>query len=157
MTVPEIAGTTRAEDIRACWEAALAGERSQLEMAGYDPPDRLWSLTFVPLDGDGPGGGMVLCRVAQQALANVVDHAQATHALVAIECGDRDVVLRVSDDGCGFAPGHVQADIAHFGLIAMRERVEALGGCFRVRTAPGQGTVVEARLPLTDPTEGPGA
>ena len=73
VTVPEIAGTTRAEDIRACCEAALAGERSQLEMAGYDPPDRLWSLPFVPLDGDGPGGGMVLCRVAQQALANVVD------------------------------------------------------------------------------------
>jgi signal transduction histidine kinase len=61
------------------------------------------------------------------------------------------VLLRVSDDGCGFDPDHVQVvtDIAHFGLIAMRERVEALGGRFRVTTAPGQGTVVEARLPLT--------
>ena len=38
----------------------------------------------------------------------------------------------------------------------MRERVEALGGRFRVTTAPGKGTVVEARLPLTVPTEGPG-
>jgi two-component system NarL family sensor kinase len=100
-----------------------------------------------------------LFRVAQQALANVVDHAEAAHALVAIDCSDRDVVLRVSDDGCGFDPDHVQviADIAHFGLIAMRERVEALGGRFRVTTAPGQGTVVEARLPLTDPTERWGA
>jgi signal transduction histidine kinase len=100
-----------------------------------------------------------LFRVAQQALANVVDHAEATHALVTIECSAREVVLRVSDDGCGFDPDHVQviADIAHFGLIAMRERVEALGGRFRVVTAPGQGTVVEARLPLTDPTEGLGA
>jgi signal transduction histidine kinase len=98
-------------------------------------------------------------RVAQQALANAVDHAKATHALVAIECSDRDVVLRVSDDGCGFDPDHVQviADIAHFGLIAMRERVEALGGRFRVTTAPGRGTVIEARLPLTDPTERWGA
>jgi PAS domain S-box-containing protein len=97
-----------------------------------------------------------LFRVAQQALANVVDHAEATHVLVAIECSGRGVVLRVSDDGCGFDPDHVQvlADVAHFGLIAMRERVEALGGRFRVTTAPGQGTVVEARLPLTDPTEG---
>ena len=78
--------------------------------------------------------------------------------LVAIECSDRGVVLRVSNDGCGFDPDHVQviADIAHFGLIAMRERVEALGGRFRVTTAPGQGTVVEARLPLTVTTEGPG-
>ena len=47
----------------------------------------------------------------------------------------------------GWTPGH-------FGLIAMRERVEALGGRFRVTTAPGEGTVVEARLPLTDRSEG---
>jgi signal transduction histidine kinase len=50
----------------------------------------------------------------------------------------------------------VLADIAHFGLIAMRERVGALGGRFRVTTAPGQGAVVEAKLPLTVPTEGSG-
>jgi PAS domain S-box-containing protein len=100
-----------------------------------------------------------LFRVAQQALANVVDHAQATHVLVAIECSDQGVLLRVGDDGCGFDPDHVQvlADVAHFGLIAMRERVEALGGRFRVTTAPGKGTVVEAKLPLTDPAEGSGA
>ncbi|HEV2894325.1 MAG TPA: ATP-binding protein, partial [Actinomycetota bacterium] len=93
------------------------------------------------------------------ALANVVDHAAATHALVAIECGGDGMVLRVSDDGRGFDPDHVQVvgDIAHFGLIAMRERVEALGGRFRVTTEPGGGTVVEAKLPLTDPTEGWGA
>jgi signal transduction histidine kinase len=99
-----------------------------------------------------------LFRVAQQALANVVDHADATRALVEIECAGDGVVLRVSDDGRGFDPDHVQvlADIAHFGLIAMRERVEALGGRFRVTTAPGQGTVVEAKLPLTVPTEGSG-
>jgi signal transduction histidine kinase len=77
-----------------------------------------------------------LFRVAQQALANVVDHAGATRALVAIECVPSGVVLRVSDDGRGFDPDHVRvlADVAHFGLIAMRERVEA-------------------RLPLTDPAE----
>ena len=81
-----------------------------------------------------------LFRVAQQALANVVDHAGATHALVAIECSASGVTLRVSDDGRGFDPDHVQvlADIAHFGLIAMRERVEALGGRFQVITAPGE-------------------
>ena len=82
-----------------------------------------------------------LFRVAQQALANVVDHAAATRAQVAVERDGTGVSLRVSDDGCGFDPDHVQVlgDIAHFGLIAMRERVEALGGRFRVTTAPGQG------------------
>jgi signal transduction histidine kinase len=38
----------------------------------------------------------------------VVDHAGATHALVAIECSAKGVTLRVSDDGCGFDPDHVQ-------------------------------------------------
>jgi PAS domain S-box-containing protein len=100
-----------------------------------------------------------LFRVAQQALANIVDHASATRAMVEIGCNARGVTLRVSDDGCGFDPGHVRVigDIAHFGLIAMRERVESLGGRFRVTTAPGEGTVVEAEVPLSDPTEGPGA
>jgi PAS domain S-box-containing protein len=100
-----------------------------------------------------------LFRVAQQALANVVEYASATHAEVAIDGTGKGVRLRVSDDGCGFDPDHVQVitDIAHFGLIAMRERVEALGGRFRVTTAPGHGTVVEASLPLTVATEGPGA
>jgi signal transduction histidine kinase len=89
----------------------------------------------------------------------VVDHAGPTHTLLAIECSATGATLRVSDDGCAFDPDHVQvlADIAHFGLIAMRERVEALGGRFRVTTAPGKGTVVEAKLPLTDPGEGSGA
>ena len=93
------------------------------------------------------------------ALANVVEHASATHAEVAIECTGKCVALRVSDDGCGFDPDHVQviADIAHFGLIAMRKRVEALGGRYRVSTDPGQGSVVAARLPLTVASEGPGA
>jgi PAS domain S-box-containing protein len=97
-----------------------------------------------------------LFRVAQPALANIVDHAAATHALVAIACSDPGVILRVSDDGCGFDPDHVQVlgGVTRFGLIAMQERVEALGGSFRVTTAPGQGTVVEARVPLADPTEG---
>jgi PAS domain S-box-containing protein len=97
-----------------------------------------------------------LFRVAQQALANVVDHAEATHAVVAIECTDKGVTLRVSDDGKGFDPDHVVVlgDIAHFGLIAMRERVEAIGGRFRVTTAPGEGTVVQAKVSATDPTEG---
>jgi PAS domain S-box-containing protein len=133
----------REEAKSACQRAALAACEVTSELDGR-------------LD---PVVETALFRVAQQALANIVDHASATHATVEIECGARGVTLRVSDDGCGFDPDHVQviADIAHFGLIAMRERVEALGGRFRVLTAPGEGTVVEARLPLTDPTEGLGA
>jgi PAS domain S-box-containing protein len=97
-----------------------------------------------------------LFRVAQQALANVIDHAEARHVAVAIDCSGDGVVLRVTDDGRGFDPDHVRVlgDVSNFGLIGMRERVEALGGRFRLRTAPGQGTVVETWVPLADPWKG---
>ena len=71
----------------------------------------------------------------------MVDHADATRALVEIECAGDGVVLWVSDDGRGFDPDYVQvlADLAHFGLIAMRERVEALGGRFGSPPRPARG------------------
>jgi signal transduction histidine kinase len=89
----------------------------------------------------------------QEALTNAVRHAGANHIRIDVTEHEGCVEVAVSDDGRGFDPDHVQvlADIAHFGLIAMRERVEALGGRFLVITAPGDGTVVEAKLPLTDP------
>ena len=103
----------------------------------------------------GEAGFRLLAEHLPDLILLAFDHASATRALAAIECTDSGVVLRVSDDGRGFDPDHVQvlADIAHFGLIAMRERVEALGGRFRVLTTPGEGTVVEANLPLPDPIE----
>ena len=146
----------------------LAEHLPNLVIFAFDADLRIWAATgggirargWTTLDGRlEPVVETALFRVAQQALANVVEHAPATHAEVAIERTGKGVLLRVSDDGCGFDPDYVQvvADIAHFGLIAMRERVEALGGRFRVTTAPGHGTVVEARLPLTVGADGPGA
>ena len=57
MTVPEIAGGTRAEDIRACCEAALAGQRTQLEMAGYDPRTGCGRSTSCPSMAAALGAG----------------------------------------------------------------------------------------------------
>jgi PAS domain S-box-containing protein len=105
-----------------------------------------------------PSTETALFRVAQQALANVADHARASNAEVLLErSAAGDVTLRVVDDGCGFDPSHVQpvggqagaprAGAAAFGLTAMRERVEAIGGRLTIRTAPGEGTAVEVRVP----------
>jgi len=92
-----------------------------------------------------PSTETALFRVAQQALANVADHAGATSAEVLLErSATGEVGLRVVDDGCGFDPFHVQAG---FGITAMRERVEAIGGRLVIRTATGQGTTVEALAP----------
>jgi signal transduction histidine kinase len=90
-----------------------------------------------------------LFRVAQQALANVAEHAGATRAEVLLEASATGGVrLRVVDDGRGFDPSHARtAPHLYFGLTAMRERVEAIGGRLSIRTAPGEGTTVEALVP----------
>ena len=91
-----------------------------------------------------------LFRAAQEALTNVAKHARATRVVVMMKMDGDAVSLTVEDDGCGFdliAHGERKAD-AHWGLLSMRERVEAEGGIFRIESAPGQGTrvVVEAAL-----------
>ncbi|MEU2614023.1 sensor histidine kinase [Micromonospora sp. NPDC007271] len=89
---------------------------------------------------------VALLRIAQSALANTVRHAQASAAEVTLSYLDGQVTVRVADDGIGFEPA-----AAGFGLAAMRARVHALGGTLDVTSAPGQGTTVTARLPVTAP------
>jgi signal transduction histidine kinase len=100
--------------------------------------------------GEERGGEAVkeaLFRTAQEALNNVLRHSGVKVAAVELAFGDREVSLRVRDAGRGFAPEQV-AGGESFGLVNMRERVEALGGSFRLVSAPGAGTTVEARVPL---------
>jgi len=89
-----------------------------------------------------------LFRTVQEALNNVSRHSGVKEASVELSYGEREVELRVRDAGQGFTPGGAAQDGESFGLINMRERVEALGGSFRLAAAPGAGTTVEARLPL---------
>jgi signal transduction histidine kinase len=91
-----------------------------------------------------------LFRVAQQALANVADHAGASSVEVLLErSATGEVLLKIVDDGHGFDPLHVQpaGPQLGFGLTSMRERSEAVGGRLTIRTAPGAGTTVEVRIP----------
>jgi signal transduction histidine kinase len=93
-----------------------------------------------------------LVRVAQSALANVVQHSGAAHAAVTVTYQDDEVILDVVDDGCGFVPGP-QADRAQargFGLAAMGSRIREIGGTLTVESAPGEGTAVAVRLPVDD-------
>lgn len=78
-----------------------------------------------------------------EALANVLKHARATHAVVRLTAvGDR-LQVEVEDDGVGFD----RAVVPGTGLEAMRDRLEALGGTLRVRSGPGQGCLLVAELP----------
>jgi signal transduction histidine kinase len=88
-----------------------------------------------------------LLRVAQEAIANSVRHA-AAHALkLRVHDDGHCLELRICDDGQGFvAPAARPDDGSGFGLTAMRERVERHGGQLIIRTAPGQGTDIIARV-----------
>lgn len=87
-------------------------------------------------------------RVAQAAVANVVQHAAASTLRVVLSFRQRSVKLVVADDGRGFA---VDPDLhsyaGRWGLLGMRERASQLGGTVAIRSAPGEGTEVTLRMP----------
>jgi NarL family two-component system sensor histidine kinase LiaS len=93
-----------------------------------------------------------LFRVAQEALANVARHAQATHVTVELRVMPEAVTLQVSDDGRGFDPSAVEAG-STMGLRGMQERLSGLGGTLTVDAAPGAGTRITASLPRPAPSE----
>jgi len=88
-----------------------------------------------------------LYRIVQESLQNVVKHSAAAHVEVQLWTDDERLMLRVSDDGCGFDPGTVGGQ-ASLGLIGMRERIRLLNGDFSVTSSVGSGTLIEAVLPL---------
>jgi signal transduction histidine kinase/ligand-binding sensor domain-containing protein len=89
-------------------------------------------------------------RVVQESVNNIMKHAQATEAEVRVALGEGRMVLTVRDNGAGFNMGSrpAQGGTSGFGLTGMAERAHSLGGSFRMRSAPGQGTVVTVEIPL---------
>lgn len=85
-------------------------------------------------------------RILQEAVTNVARHSGSPAVQVRLDVAEREVRLTVRDRGAGFDPGAQSAE--SLGLLGMRERVELLGGTFRLSSAPGGGTEIDARLPL---------
>ena len=89
-----------------------------------------------------------LFRIAQEALTNIVRHAQAAHATLAFTVSDHTVTLTIADDGRGFDIERVHADMrGGIGLRNMRERLDALAGTLTLASQPGH-TLVTASVPL---------
>lgn len=107
---------------------------------------------------DGPPGlrlppevEVVLFRIAQEAMHNVARHSGASRVEVSVVATDDQVTMRVRDDGHGFDAAAARPDASTgegLGLPGMRERASLLGGRVRIDSATGQGTTVEAQLPL---------
>ncbi len=89
----------------------------------------------------------ILYRIAQEALHNVVKHADAERVAVTVEQKDGGIDLRIEDDGRGFAIDGTEGP-EHTGLDAIRERATMAGGWARIESEPGKGTSVEAWVPV---------
>lgn len=96
-----------------------------------------------------PEVNTTLFRVAQEALTNVVKHADARHVTVRLRYEGESVRLEVDDDGRGFdlQAASLAAGAPSWGLAGMQERASLLGGALTVETSPGAGTRIEVRLP----------
>ncbi|MEO6689863.1 MAG: sensor histidine kinase [Dokdonella sp.] len=117
----------------------------------------------VELEIEGPVSDLdndrctLVFRVAQEALANVVKHAQASRVDVELHCRDGYASLAVRDNGCGGDPEKALArsgESASSGLGGMRDRVRLFGGHLRVESATGAGFSVTAKFPIHDMERG---
>jgi signal transduction histidine kinase len=86
-----------------------------------------------------------LYRIVQEALTNIVKHAEAQSVSIVVAGAENTVRVVIEDDGAGFDT----ATIRHgaLGLVGMRERILILGGRFEVQSAPGSGTTLVVELP----------
>jgi signal transduction histidine kinase len=97
----------------------------------------------------------VLYRSAQEAIRNVVKHADTERIDVVVEAKADRVSLHVRDEGQGFVPLSARQMTGHFGLRLLSERVAQMGGLFEVESVPGQGTVVKVEVPNAAPAAVP--
>ncbi len=149
-------------ELRPAWlrelglTAALRGEIERRR--GVDHVE----MPHVELDLDESGTALpepvaiCLFRVAQEALRNTTQHAQAHQIALRLRMQPDAAVLQVRDDGRGFrVPAYLSelTQDGHFGLAGMVEQVEWLGGSLIVHSQPGEGTEVIARVPLSSPEE----
>ena len=102
------------------------------------------------VDGDERGSPELkeaLFRAAREAINNVIKHAGVKEAAVSLRFTDDGAAIEIRDAGRGFDPS-TQRGPESFGLLALRERLEELGGTLSVEAAPGKGVAVVARVPI---------
>ncbi len=94
---------------------------------------------------------LALFRIYQEALANAARHAKASNVFVDFAIDADSVRLSIRDDGIGFEPPDHWVLLprqGHYGLVGIRERVEALDGQLELVSTPGQGTLLQITVPL---------
>ncbi len=88
-------------------------------------------------------------NISQEALNNVVKHAQASQVTIRLATHQSDTILTITDNGKGISLPDKDSHNGHYGLEIMRERAEEIGGQLAITSAPDRGTTIEARFPNT--------
>ena len=93
---------------------------------------------------------VVLFRIVQEALTNVVRHAHASEVQIQLDCIGDQIQVEIRDNGQGFDPDLINLNVRHpnLGLLGMVERAALIGGTCQVRSKPGSGTSVLIKAPL---------
>jgi two-component system, NarL family, sensor histidine kinase LiaS len=86
-----------------------------------------------------------LFRIVQEALSNILRHAEASKVKITLTERENDIYLYISDNGRGFDPS--KEKIASYGLKTMRERCDEIGGLFNIRSKVMEGTYIDIRIP----------
>ena len=119
------------------WQARRFEARTQIPCL-VQVPDNLPALSDAKAIG--------LFRILQEALTNVMRHAQAHTVELTLVVEGGDLQLTISDDGVGFVES--QGRPVSFGVVGMRERVLMMGGQLSLHSEPGEGTTLSVRVPL---------
>lgn len=125
--------------------------RSDADRFQEEHPELKVELEAMP-DGQvlPEGVRLTLFRIYQEALNNLVRHAEAGRIWIRFTVNTEEVVLEVQDDGRGFKVPDGWIELArkgHFGLAGAAERAEAIGGSFKVTSTPGGGTALRTVVP----------
>ncbi|WP_296181977.1 sensor histidine kinase [Pseudomonas sp. UBA1879] len=108
----------------------------------------LWSLEcHQRLAGIPEEMAVAAFRITQEAVTNMLRHAQARNLLVRIKRNPEGLCLTISDDGQGFSPSPNPGEEGQRGMAGMVERATLLGGHLNVKSEPGQGTDIQALFP----------
>jgi signal transduction histidine kinase len=108
--------------------------------------------------GAPPGLNTTVFRVVQEAVSNVLRHAQATLIRVTLRTEPGALRFVIEDDGVGFDPEVVSQRVKrgeHLGLLGMTERVRNAGGTIELNSRPGAGSRLEVSVPYAKPGTGP--
>jgi signal transduction histidine kinase len=112
----------------------------------------IFSVTVETQDPLPPDVQVILYRVVQEALNNVVLHASATHVEIHFSSQAGHVALAIQDNGRGFDPAHIE--LGHLGLSIMNDRIQSIGGTIETISQKGHGTLIKVSWVSSHGSEG---